>query len=53
MAKFLFENVLTRFGCPNILMSDQGMHFFKETIGAQRDQGPRESINRVGLYEGR
>lgn len=30
--KFLFEYVLTRFGCPKILMSDRGMHFLNETI---------------------
>ena len=28
---FLFEIVLTRFGCPKILMSDRGMHFLNET----------------------
>lgn len=32
--KFLLENMLTRFGCPNILMSDRGTHFLNETISA-------------------
>jgi hypothetical protein len=29
---FLFENIVTRFGCPKVLMSDQGTHFVKNTI---------------------
>jgi transposase InsO family protein len=31
---FLFEQVITRFGYPRILMSDQGTHFINNTIRA-------------------
>jgi transposase InsO family protein len=33
-SQFLFEKVITRFGCPRILMSDQGTHFNNNTIKA-------------------
>jgi transposase InsO family protein len=32
VAHFLFEQVITRFGCPRFLMSDQGTHFINNTI---------------------
>ena len=31
-AHSLFEQVITRFGCPRFLMSDQGTHFINSTI---------------------
>ena len=31
-AKFKYENIITRFGCPLTLISDQGTHFINQTI---------------------
>ena len=31
-AKFLYENVISRFGCPLEIISDQGSHFLNEVI---------------------
>ena len=32
VAKFLYENIITRFGCPKELVSDRGTHFLNATI---------------------
>jgi transposase InsO family protein len=29
---FIFDDIITRFGCPKTLMSDQGTHFINNTI---------------------
>lgn len=34
---FLYENTITRFGCPKILMSDRGTHFFNDMIQEMMD----------------
>lgn len=37
-ASFLFEQVITRFGCPKILISDRGKHFLNEVIQDMTDR---------------
>ena len=36
--KFIYENIITRFGCPLTLISDQGSHFINKTIKNLIDQ---------------
>jgi hypothetical protein len=31
-SRLIFENIITRFGCPRSLTSDQGAHFISTTI---------------------
>ena len=35
---FIFDDTITRFGCPNILMSDQGTHFINKTVEALTEE---------------
>ena len=30
--KFIYENIITRFGCPLTIISDRGMHFVNKTV---------------------
>ncbi len=32
IVKFIYENIITRFGCPTHFFSDQGSHFINKTI---------------------
>jgi len=36
--KFIFNNVVTRFRCPKIVMCDQGTHFLSQTIETLTDE---------------
>ena len=37
-AKFIYENIITRFRCPLTLINDQGSHFINKTIKNLIDQ---------------
>ena len=37
-AKFIYENIITIFGCPLTLISDQGKHFINKTIKTLTNQ---------------
>jgi hypothetical protein len=32
IAKFIYEEIITQFGCPTHLVNDQGNHFINKTI---------------------
>ena len=38
VAKFIFKNIVTWFGCPKILMSDQGSHSINQTVRALTEE---------------
>jgi transposase InsO family protein len=37
-ARFIFDDIITRFGCPKILMSDQGTHFINKIVEALTEE---------------
>ena len=36
--RFLFDNIVTRFGCPRLLMSDQGSHFINRIVSTLTEE---------------
>ena len=36
--QFIFDHILSRFGCPHVLMSDQGSHFLNKTIAVLTEE---------------
>ena len=36
--RFFFDNIVTWFGCPRILMSDQGSHFINHTVSTLAEE---------------
>jgi transposase InsO family protein len=37
-AHFIFDDIITRFGCPKVLMSDQGTHFINKIVEAPLEE---------------
>ena len=46
-AKFIYENIVTIFGCPLTLISDQGSHFVNKTVTTLTKNITRECISEV------
>jgi transposase InsO family protein len=36
--RFIFDDIITRFGCPKVLMSDQGTHFINKIVEALTEE---------------
>jgi transposase InsO family protein len=37
-ACFIFDDIITKFGCPKVLMSDKGTHFINKTVEALTEE---------------
>jgi hypothetical protein len=48
--KFMYECILTKFGCPLIIVIDQGVHFIKDAIKYLTDHFLMKHVNSTTYY---
>jgi hypothetical protein len=48
--KFLYECILTRFGCPSIIVTNQGVHFIKDAIKYLMDHFLLKHVSSTTYY---
>jgi hypothetical protein len=48
--KFLYECILTRFGCPLIIVTDQGIHFINDGIKYLTDRFLMKHVSSTTYY---
>ena len=49
-SKFIYENIVIRFGCPLTLVSDQGTHFVNKTIKLMVNELMIDQHKRISNY---
>jgi hypothetical protein len=50
ITKFLYEYILTKFGCPLTLVSNQGIHFINDVIKYLKDHFLMKHMNSTTYY---
>jgi hypothetical protein len=50
IAKFMYEYILTKFGCPLTIVIDQGVHFINDTIKHLTKQFLLKHVNSTTYY---
>jgi hypothetical protein len=50
IAKFLYEYILTRFGCPLTIVIDQGIHFINDTLKHMTEWFLLKHVNFITYY---
>jgi hypothetical protein len=50
ITKFLYECILTRFGCSLIIVIDQGVHFINDAIKYLKDNFLLKHVNSTTYY---
>ncbi len=50
IARFLYEYILTKFGCPLTIVTNQEIHFINDTIKHLTKQFPLKHVNSTTYY---